>query len=455
MSTPAQVIEQHLQNGLQQAQQRKQELEDEKRKVTLKTLQDDAETPQDKVAAIDAVYHKDPGVLKQHVENLTRRLTGQSTQPVVPPAQAQQSRLAPIAARGVTPDQQALKQRGAEGQQDLGLQQQAATAEQKRTFDLIDQYVKDPEKNQALKRDYIAKQAGVPLQRTLKEFTSPDGQQRNWFTPGEEPPGWNATQGAVKPKPNVRAWSRDKSGKIFSLEIDPATNKAVPGTENYDILPPSYLVPKISTGVFHWTDENNQLHETPEVRTSSPAFGGGGGALGPRAASGSGQSSGTGAKGPGRPDKILGSNHSPAMNKAQGEYAEAVKLNSLAQQVARNPRDAVNQKRLAVALERTSAGRFTTQALDYIIKAGWGNTIEQWANAPDTGALPADVMRQLVDGAKQNLQGSIEAIDALKGLGSNSGLAPKTATGGHEVGEKKKFPNGKTGVWDGTGWVAQ
>jgi hypothetical protein len=37
--------------------------------------------------------------------------------------------------------------------------------------------------------------------------------------------------------------------------------------------------------------------------------------------------------------------------------------------------------------------------------------------------------------------------------------APKAqggATGGaHKVGEKKKFPNGKTGEWDGQGWVAQ
>ncbi len=164
MSTPAQVIEQGLQNGFQQAQQRKQELEDEKRKVTLKTLQEDAETPQDKVAAIDAVYHKDPGVLKQHVENLTRRLTGQPTQPVVPPAQAQQSRLAPIAARGATPNQQALTQQQASGdianKQSLALQQQEAAQKQQQAFALIDKYVTDPDKNKALKEDYVRKQAG-------------------------------------------------------------------------------------------------------------------------------------------------------------------------------------------------------------------------------------------------------------------------------------------------------
>ena len=104
------------------------------------------------------------------------------------------------------------------------------------------------------------------------------------------------------------------------------------------------------------------------------------------------------------------------MTKAQNDLTEATKLSSIADQVAQNPNDAINQKRLAVALERASAGRFTVQALDYIIKAGWGNTIEQWANSPSTGALPADVMRQLVDGAHQNLKGAQDALDAIRNL---------------------------------------
>lgn len=98
--------------GAEQAEQvraRNRELADEKRKVLLKTLQEDAETPQDKVAAIEAVYHQDPSVLKQHVENLTRRLTGKQAQPIVSPAEAQAQRLAPIAARGVPPEQQKQK----------------------------------------------------------------------------------------------------------------------------------------------------------------------------------------------------------------------------------------------------------------------------------------------------------------------------------------------------------
>src|SRR6185437_11031239 len=98
-------------------------------------------------------------------------------------------------------------------------------------------------------------------------------------------------------------------------------------------------------------------------------------------------------------------------NEADKTYTEAVKLSSLADQVSQHPNDAVNQKRLAVALEKASAGRFTTQALDYIIQAGLGNTIEGWANKATTGALPVDVLRQLIDGAHQNLIAAKKARD--------------------------------------------
>lgn len=108
----------------------------------------------------------------------------------------------------------------------------------------------------------------------------------------------------------------------------------------------------------------------------------------------------------------------PAVTSAQKDVKDAVALSSQADQVAQHPNDAINQKRLAVALERVSAGRFTTQALEYIIKAGWGNTMEQWANNPSTGALPADVMRQLVDGAHQNLKAKQDALKAAEGGGA-------------------------------------
>ena len=126
--------------------------------------------------------------------------------------------------------------------------------------------------------------------------------------------------------------------------------------------------------------------------------------------------------GPAKPERL-----SPAQNKAQSEYMEAVKLSDLADQVAQTPNDAINQKRLAVSLERMSAGRFTTQALDYIIKAGWGNTVEQWANNPSTGALPADVMRQLVAGAHENMQAAKAGLDTAMELSAHIPTTPAEA----------------------------
>jgi hypothetical protein len=167
-----------MQTGFDKHQDRQIELEDEQRKATLKTLQEDAETPQDKVAAIQAVYHRDPGVLKQHVENLTRRLTGKQPQPVVNPKDAQASRLAPIVAKGVTPEQQRQKgnidtftQEGEIGNQ------QARAAEQKKqadTFALIDQYITDPEQNKTAKEDYVKRQAGAT--NTIKNIPGAGGQ---------------------------------------------------------------------------------------------------------------------------------------------------------------------------------------------------------------------------------------------------------------------------------------
>jgi hypothetical protein len=145
----------------------------------------------------------------------------------------------------------------------------------------------------------------------------------------------------------------------------------------------------------------------------------------------------------------------PAITKAKIDYDEAAKLSSVADQVAQKPNDAVNQKRLAVALERASAGRFTTQALDYIIKAGWGNTLQQWANNPSTGALPPDIMRQLVDGAHQNMQGAKDALNIAMGdtsapTGGDDMISvqiPGQAPGKIHRSQKdaflKKYPNAK------------
>lgn len=79
----------------------------EQRAAKLAPLLNDASiSDADKEAAVKAVYQQDPGLLKQHVENLFRRMGGRQTQPMVQPgAQAQQT-LQGIAAKAVPQEQQ-------------------------------------------------------------------------------------------------------------------------------------------------------------------------------------------------------------------------------------------------------------------------------------------------------------------------------------------------------------
>ena len=140
---------------------------------------------------------------------------------------------------------------------------------------------------------------------------------------------------------------------------------------------------------------------------------------------------------------VVGGRMTADVVKARKDYEDAIALADTAKSVSQHPDDAINQKRLAVQLERLSAGRFTTQALDYVIKAGWGNTIEQWANNPSTGALPKDVMRQLVDGADQYLHATKAKLDAAQSLGKTSSPAPKGGESDDDVENIIKALKGK------------
>ena len=111
---------------------------------------------------------------------------------------------------------------------------------------------------------------------------------------------------------------------------------------------------------------------------------------------------------------------------------------SIAKQVEAKPNDAFNQKRLAVQLERASAGRFTVQALDYVKKMGWGATLQEWANKPTTGDLSPQLVRQLIDGAHENLIAAQESLKAaLTPVSPSGNTTPKTGGG---------IPKGATGI---------
>jgi hypothetical protein len=422
MATPAQTITGILERGHEKRQNEKSQEKHDEREAKLQTLVSSGLPPQQVQQGIRDIYGQDAPALQRHVENLFRRVSGKEPQQAQAPKRA--AYLTGLEAQGKSlPQQQADAYKS-----NLQTQQDSQFSGNERTLQWYQGLT--PEQQKAAAEAGVVPGASSGGSAPYKEYASPDGKQRDWFPAGHQPASWNATGGASKPTlPQLK--------QIQGQDVlwDPTQQKVV------KVFGPHGSA-RITNHQAIQTDADGTPHIVNLTSVSTP----GGGSVQVDApegdAGGDEQASPAPSKQP-APRKSGGAaphaangdrtlpftKGTPAFNKVQGEYAEAVKLDSIAQQVAQNPNDAINQKRLAVALERVSAGRFTTQALDYIIKAGWGNTLEQWANNPSTGALPADVMRQLVDGAHQNLKASKDAVDAIRK--PNAGApAPSTPTSG-------------------------
>lgn len=81
-------------------------------------------------------------------------------------------------------------------------------------------------------------------------------------------------------KPRV-GWAKLGPGKFVSFNIDPQTNQPIPGTESSANLPPNAYLDKLREGVYHYTDDAGNVHESPftvrsfaNVPTNMPAPGG-------------------------------------------------------------------------------------------------------------------------------------------------------------------------------------
>jgi hypothetical protein len=286
------------------------------------------------------------------------------------------------------------------------------------------------------------KETPTKYQPQLTTTTDPtDGKKHYWRVPMEEggKPEEVAFQGQeIAPKGSAgkptRAWI-NKGGKITSVLLDPQTNKEIPGSENSDIQPPPNMAGRITEGFHYWIDDDNKLHKTPQETISHP-LGAGGGASKPPGEQKkdlANMTNKSGAKG----DKILGTIKNAAASAADKDVVVAVKLSSQADQIAKNPNDAVGQKRLAEALQRASAGRFQQQAMEFILGAGWSNKLQTWAQQATTGTLAPDVVRQLVDAAHQNL---IAAREAQKEAHKSGGEEKK---GKHSLAKAMQLPFNK------------
>lgn len=436
MATPAQTIEGILERGHEKRQSEKQQLEHDEREAKLQTLVNSGLPPAQVQQGIRDIYGQDAPALQRHVENLFRRVTGKQPQGAQAPMRA--ADLASLEAQGTTPEQRQQANFRANtdysNQANLQYEQQAAQQKQRQDFALIDQYVTDPEQNRALKQAYIQRvaegtarpssdqQKRSDYQALLASGQVPKDAQGNPLS-YEAWSAYSTAQGRTAGTPSVQ-----KVGSFGEF----VTSQFGPQPTPEQILKARSQWAQAGAGTTTGThviavpQPDNTIKYYQVTTTSSKSFPGAGGTPAASPGAGTGQTaprkqpSGNPTASPkatGIPrltGDVTGGHPPPGFTKAQNDLTEATKLASIADQVAQNPNDAINQKRLAVALERASAGRFTVQALDYIIKAGWGNTIEQWVNNPSTGALPADVMRQLIDGAHQNLKAAKDAVDAVR-----------------------------------------
>lgn len=435
------------QAGVQNAE-REAALKDEQRKITLKTLQEDAETPADKLAAIQAVYHKDPGVLKQHVENMTRKLMGKPTKPVVTPDQAEQGRVAPLAARGKTPEQQQMdayqKQLDIANKGRLDVAQKEAQQKQQQAFALIDQTITDPDQNKAAKEDYARKQAGILASfKNIpgaggQPYKTPNGQ---WVRPVQQVDGSIVEQpmpaGWTPPAPKAQPKAGTSHGKnVFATLTPQGWVDAGTGKPLDDFRPaPSYaqMAPSLrAVQVVDPNDPTSTVYESIPEALKTHAHGTQG--IDYKLQMPTGQERG-------RADLAS------SAREQLGDMTDI--LRSRTDLFGPGPGHVTNFKRW-VGSQDPDAQKFAAAAriaADHLAGVFGGRS---------QAALEAiyDVIGKNTTNPAAAIAG-IEQMDRAAANIQAKGRSPAPKASGRKVGEKKKFPNGKTGVWDGQGWVAQ
>ena len=304
------------------------------------------------------------------------------------------------------------------------------------------------------------KEAAEKYYKELVTTTDAEGKPHYWRVPmeaGDQPEevDFQGQKISGKPTKSVRAWTKAANGRPVSVLLDPQTNQIIPGSEDPSILPPPYLTPRISTGVYHWTDEQNQIHETPESRTSRPVMFGGAGAAPPAPAEAPRPSAAgarpaaaptpavAGARPAAKPtaatagalkraaqardkainatagpkgDRILGLKASGPLNKARTEYAEAVKLASLADDTVANPNNAEMQFLLVDNILHGALGRVNEVEINKIqSRGGWTMAPQRWEQEARAGTMPPALIRQLQDFTRSQVKANKAAVDALGG----------------------------------------
>jgi len=115
------------------------------------------------------------------------------------------------------------------------------------------------------------------ITKTVNDPASPTGWSYQTIDPLSQSV-LNQTPGAPPPIASFGrpAWTM-KDGKPVQVLLSKQTGQVIPGTENADVVPPSYMLPHIKEGEFSWTDDEGVLHRAPTTSTTTPVLPGGGG----------------------------------------------------------------------------------------------------------------------------------------------------------------------------------
>jgi hypothetical protein len=128
----------------------------------------------------------------------------------------------------------------------------------------------------------VAAPYGKNLDKKISSYTGTDNKQHTTWQRPDGSKYESTSEGSVRESVSMskpkQAWMKDASGKLYSVNLDPKTNQAIPGTENYSLAVPNNIQPEtIKTGEFTFIDEFGVVHR-PKTTTVTTHGGAGAGA---------------------------------------------------------------------------------------------------------------------------------------------------------------------------------
>lgn len=241
MSTPAQTIAGILERGHEKRQNEKSQEKHDEREAKLQTLVSSGLPPQQVQQGIRDIYGQDAPALKQHVENLFKRVAGKQPQG---PAPSRSQDLQGLLAQGKTQQQQQL---GAYKDQ-LQAQQDAQFSGNQRLM----QYIQSlPPEQQAQAMQLY----GVSARPQYKLYTLPDGSTQ-YFDPSSAPAGATAVEPGTSrvvtmQGPNGSTYGTEKGGKFYDA--------------SGNVISDAHPAPKTPTGFKAGTSNGRNVYASPSA----------------------------------------------------------------------------------------------------------------------------------------------------------------------------------------------